>query len=173
MMRNRPVAPGRPVRRLPWALAALLSLLGCDQERIAQLEEGVATEADVRQQFGVPEIEYPEADGSRTLAFPRQPEGRTNYMITIGPDGRMSALRQVLKPADFAKVRPGMSREEVRRLLGRPGKQQVYAANPNEDWSWFWLDRQEKRVHIVTFNPEGRVLSSVDEADMRDLDPGR
>lgn len=39
-----------------WALMGLLSVLlgmaGCDPQRIAELEEGVATEADVRARFG-------------------------------------------------------------------------------------------------------------------------
>jgi hypothetical protein len=87
-----------------------LGLVACDQQRVAQLEEGVATEADVRKQFGEPAAIYNEADGGRVFDYPRQPEGRANYMITIGPDGKMSALRQVLKPAEFAKVTPGLDK---------------------------------------------------------------
>ena len=81
----------RPARLGVALLAALLSA-GCDRQRIEALEVGVATEAEVRRQFGVPAAAYREADGSTTLEYPRQPEGRQNYMITIGVDGRMSAL---------------------------------------------------------------------------------
>src|SRR5688500_18928069 len=103
--------------------AAMLALLGgllagCDSQRIAKLEEGVATEADVRREFGEPERVREEGDGSRTLEYPRQPAGRQNYLITIGPDGRMSALRQVLSARYFAMVVPGMTRQQVRDLLG-------------------------------------------------------
>ena len=93
---------------------------GCDQQRIAELEEGVSTEADVRARFGEPAAIYAEDDGSRTFEYPRQPEGQTNYMITIGTDGKMSALRQVLKQADFETILPGLERAEVRRRLGPP-----------------------------------------------------
>ena len=48
--------------------------------------------------------------------------GRQNYMITIGTDGKMSALRQVLTPQNFAKVLPGMPMEDVRKMLGKPMK---------------------------------------------------
>ncbi len=44
--------------------ASMLALVGCDQQRIIELEEGVATEADVRAKFGEPEkIWDGEADG--------------------------------------------------------------------------------------------------------------
>src|SRR5690242_2393003 len=108
-----------------WAcalLAGVLLLAGCDQRRIAKLEEGVATEADVRREFGEPAAVFAEPDGARTFEYPRQPEGQVNYFITIGADGKMSALRQVLKPASFDRVMPGMDKSAVRRLLGRPAR---------------------------------------------------
>ena len=75
---------------------------------IKELEEGVATEADVRARFGEPEKIWDAPDGGRTFEYNRQPAGYRNYMITIGTDGKMSALRQVLTPQNFAKVQPGM-----------------------------------------------------------------
>ena len=36
-------------------LTAMLALAGCDSAKVAELEEGVATEADVRARFGEPE----------------------------------------------------------------------------------------------------------------------
>lgn len=56
---------------------------------------------------------WPEADGSRTLEYNRQPMGHQNYMITIGTDGTMSALCQVLTPSVFAQVQVGMGQEQV------------------------------------------------------------
>lgn len=56
------------------ALALVMAVLagGCDPQRIDELEEGVATEADVRARFGEPVAVYPEADGapSSTRASP-------------------------------------------------------------------------------------------------------
>ncbi len=147
-------------RRL-WALVApILMLFGCDSQKIAELEEGVATEADVRARFGAPAAIHEEANGDRTFEYPRQPEGQTNYMISIGPDGRMTSLRQVLKPANFAKVVPGTDRAEVRRLLGRPAKQQTFALKNEEVWDWRFADGGESRIFSVTFDREGRVLAT-------------
>ncbi len=154
------------------AAAATLSLAACDPQRIEQLEEGVATEADVRRQFGEPAAVYPEADGGRTLEYPRQPEGQRNYMITIGADGRMSALRQVLKQADFDKVTAGLDKAQVRRLLGRPARTQTFELKQEEVWDWRYQEGQESRVFSVVFDRDGRVLRSQSQLDERQASPG-
>ena len=152
-------------------LAALLVLAACDRQKIAQLEEGVATEADVRRVLGEPAAVFPEPGGGRSLEYPRQPEGQVNYVITIGSDGKMSALRQVLKPASFEKVRPGMDKAAVRRLLGRPAKAQRYALRQEEVWDWRWLDGQEGKLFSVTFDGEGKVVASATALDPRKATP--
>lgn len=140
-------------------LAALAALVGCDQRRIEKLEEGVSTEADVRAQFGTPENVWDEPGGARTLEYNRNPSGHQNYMITIGPDGRMSALRQVLNPNTFAKVQPGMSMEQVRRMLGKPAKRTPYALKKEEAWDWRYLQPPNtSMVFTVWFDPDLRVL---------------
>ena len=150
---------GRPLIAL--TLTALLVLsTGCDPRKISELEEGVSTEADVRARFGEPAAIYEEANGERTFEYPRQPAGLTNYMISIGPDGKMSALRQVVKPADFVKVTPGLDKAQVRRLLGRPAKAQAYALKAEEVWDWRFADGPEIKVFSVTFDDSGRVVST-------------
>jgi outer membrane protein assembly factor BamE (lipoprotein component of BamABCDE complex) len=145
---------------------SLLALLGCDQQKIAKLEEGVATEADVRKQFGEPHATYNEADGGKTFEFSRQPEGQVAYMITIGADGKMSALRQVLKTSEFAKIRPGMDKGEVRRVLGKPAKTAKFDLKPDEEhWDWRWLDGQVPKIFSVTFDRDGKVMASASADD--------
>ena len=148
------------------ALGGGLMTAGCDKQKIDQLEEGVATEADVRAKFGEPAAVYSEEGGARTFEYPRQPAGQTNYMITIGTDGKMSALRQVLKPANFAQIVPGLDKAQVRRLLGLPAKTQQYALKPAEDvWDWRFADGTEGKVFSVTFDKDGRVLSTATALD--------
>jgi len=159
-----------------WAAAlcaALMGLAGCDQHKIEKLEEGVATEADVRSQFGEPESIFKEADGGKTLEYPRQPEGTTNYFITIGPDGKMTALRQVLTPANFAKVQPGMNKAAVRRLLGKPAKMATYALKDQDVWDYRYVDGNEKREFSVTFDNQRKVISSASTVDPREMQGGK
>lgn len=150
------------------ALGALGALLGCDAQRQAQLQAGVSTEADVRAAFGPPEAEYTEPDGSRVLAYPRQPEGRTNLMVVLSPTGSYRETRQVLQPASFRLIEPGQSQDQVLRTLGRPGKRQTYALKQQTEWDWYWLDGQTEMEFTVVFDASGRVLSSVSRPDMRE-----
>ena len=152
------------------ARSALLA--GCDRHKIERLEEGVASEADVRRQFGEPAATYREADGSTTLEYVRQPEGQQNYMITIGPDGRMSALRQVLKSADFAKVTAGLDKTQVRRTLGKPAATRFFELKRQEVWDWRYGEASENRIFSVTFDADGRVLSTGSTLDLRGVVPG-
>lgn len=153
-------------------LSVALALAGCDPQHIKELEEGVATEADVRARFGEPEKIWLPADlagnpfpavvsqpGARTLEYNRQPEGLVNYMITIGPDGRMSALRQVLTPQNFAQVQPGMPVEQVRKLLGKPMKVTPYALQQETHYDWRYLSAPNTpRFFTVVFDRDLKVV---------------
>lgn len=166
------------MRRFLWgavAAAALASplLTACDQQRIDKLEEGVATEADVRAQFGEPAAVIEREDGSKLLEYPRQPEGRTNYAIEIGADGKMSSLRQLLHPANFAKIKPGMAQDEVRQLLGQPGKVWNFPTKPDEStWDWRFQDGQQRMIFSVIFDGQGRVVSSHSADDSQEAQRG-
>ena len=160
-------------------LSFIAGLGGCDPARIKELEDGVSTEAYVRARFGEPEkiweaqdmasLPFPGAaaePGARTLEFNRQPAGNVNYMITIGPDGRMSLLRQVLTPQNFAKVLPGMSMEKVRKMLGKPMKVTPYALKRETHYDWRYLNPPSTpMIFTVVFNADLRVTGtgSVDE----------
>lgn len=155
-----------------WVMVSLFSifaLLGCDQQKIEKLEEGVSSEAEVRAQFGEPEKIWDGQGGTRILEFNRQPEGSTNYMISIGPDGKMSALRQVLTEQNFEKVIPGMMMEDVRKMLGKPGKINKYAMKPQEThYEWRFVQPvNQSKIFTVTFNADWRVQSTAISDDIR------
>ena len=163
-----------PSRWFAAVLAALL-LAACDPQNISELEEGVSTEADVRQRFGTPEAVWDGPDGAQIYEYNRQPAGHTNYMITIGPDGKMAALRQVLTPRNFAQVQPGTTMEEVRRMLGKPMKVSTYALKQETHYDWRYQDgpnESDRKVFTVVFTPDLRVASTLSVRDP-DLDRNR
>jgi hypothetical protein len=124
-------------------------------------------------QFGDPVTVTVEPDGSRTLDYPRQPEGWTNYVIQIGADGKMSSLRQLLNPDNFAKVKPGLGQQDVRNLLGRPAKTTPYALKNEEVWDWrFKHNGQESKLFSVTFDSSGKVVSTATADDPRETMSG-
>ena len=161
-------------------LSFLLGLAGCDSKNIAELEEGVATEADVRARFGVPEKIWDATDmastplpgaaaapGARTFEYNRQPEGNVNYMITLGADGKMTALRQVLNARTFASVLPGMPMETVRKMLGKPMKVRPYGLQQQTHYDWRYLNPPNTAmIFTVVFDQDLKVVgsSSVEEA---------
>jgi hypothetical protein len=151
-------------------LLTMFGLFGCDPLNIRELEEGVSTEADVRARFGEPENVW-DSPAGRVLEYNRQPAGQKNYMITIGADGRMSALRQVLTPENFAKVKPGMPIEEVRKMLGKPAKRTPYALKKQTEWDWRWMQPPNTpMVFTVTVDEFQYVVSSGSSYD-RSTDP--
>ena len=165
------------VRRGFWValLAAACVLAACDAKNISELEEGVSTEADVRERFGAPEAVWDGEDGAQIYEYNRQPAGYQNYQITIGADGKMSALRQVLTPRNFALVQPGMAMEEVRRMLGKPMKITQYALKRETHYDWRYFESPgvgESQVFTVVFDADLKVVRTMSVRDP-DLDRNR
>jgi len=157
------------------ALGLAMGLAACDQQAITELEEGVSTEADVRERFGAPEAVWDGPDGAQIYEYNRQPAGHQNYQITIGPDGKMLALRQVLNERTFAQITPGMPMEAVRRLLGKPMKITPFALKQETHYDWRWRNgpnESDSQVFTVIFNPDLRVVSTLSVRDP-DLDRNR
>jgi len=147
-------------------LATVLALAACDSRNISELEEGVSTEADVRARFGEPENIWDGPDRGRIFEYNRQPQGQKNYMITIGTDGKMSALRQVLTPENFARVQPGMMMEDLRKMLGKPAKVTPYALRRETEWEWRWVQPpNSSMVFTATLNDDQRVVRSGSSPD--------
>ncbi|MBN8756449.1 MULTISPECIES: outer membrane protein assembly factor BamE [Variovorax] len=147
-------------------LAVVAGLAACDSKNISELEEGVSTEADVRARFGEPENIWDGPNRGRIFEYNRQPQGQKNYMITIGTDGKMSALRQVLTPENFARVQPGMMMEDLRKMLGKPAKVTPYALRRETEWEWRWVQPPSSpMVFTATLNDDQRVVRSGSSPD--------
>lgn len=171
-------------RILPAAmLGAALALAGCDDRQSEQtvqrfkdffnaikpaplflkgLTPGVTTEAEIRGQMGRPETERVYTDGSKRLEYPRGPMGNETYVVDIDASGRFVAATQVLTAANFAKIRPGMTQDEVRRLLGKPTEVARYPLKPETVWSWRWLEDgvNQDAFFNVHFGPDGLVYTT-------------
>jgi hypothetical protein len=85
---------------------------------------------------GAPASVWKNADGSEVWEYPRGPLGVETYMVTLGPNGAVREVRQVLSDETISKLHDGMSRDEVRRLLGRPRDIGFSTLNDEEIWSW-------------------------------------
>jgi len=149
-------------KKLPGIVSCMLIatlLPACDAVIFQELKPGVSTDFEVRDQMGAPTMEWQEADGSVVWEYPRMPNGVVNYMVLIGPDKILREIRQVLTEENFARVVPGMSKSEVRRLLGKPAEENFFQLK--KEWVWRWKIKHEGNIQTffdVHFDEAGRVL---------------
>lgn len=94
-----------------------------------------ADEAEVRRLWGAPTDLHRLPGGGQRLEYATGPYGKTTWMIDLGADGRLLAARQVLQPGVLLALPPGLTREELRREIGRPGEVQPVWRGA-EVWSW-------------------------------------
>lgn len=121
--------------------AHLLSLVaavlpGCDVVSPDEFKPGIATAADVRARMGPPSAEYADPGGGTTWEYNRQPEGVTTHMLSFDAGQVLTCVEQVLSEEHFSRLAVGMSRDEVRRLLGAPGKIDTFLLKDEEVWDW-------------------------------------
>lgn len=138
-------------------LAPLAALVGCDTG-MSQLKPGVSTATEVRSVMGNPTFEWKAPDGSYTWEFARGPEGVVTYMVELGSDHVLRAIRQVLTEQYFAQIQPGMSRDAVRKVIGKPGQTMPFPNLQEEASSWrFEQSHGNPWFFNVHFAPDGTV----------------
>lgn len=128
--------------------------------RQTALEPGVSGIADVRAAFGQPYRSYPEPDGGKTLEFSSQPNGITCYMVRLDAAGRFVSVHDALSEAGLARIKPGMSREQVSRLLGNHRSVEFFRLSGEEVWDWN-VDNRNGPGIATRFNvhfKDGRVV---------------
>jgi outer membrane protein assembly factor BamE (lipoprotein component of BamABCDE complex) len=121
-------------------VADVLNAIKPDEWLLKDIKPGLSTVEDVRRQMGKPEIVWQNEDGSQRLEYPRGPNGTKTYMLDFDPDGRLLSIDQVLTADNIRRVRSGMSKDDVRRLLGKPTEIARYALKQEEVWSWHWVE---------------------------------
>lgn len=153
----------RRVLTLFAGVLALLALQACDQIAMHELKPGASSIIEVRDRLGPPGQEWRNEDGTTVLEYSRQPEGNECFMLTIGSDGILQRIDQVLVDANFARIRPGMSGDEVRRILGKPAARHTYELKKETLWEWrIGQDNPmaEPLYFNVTFDAGGQVIGS-------------
>jgi outer membrane protein assembly factor BamE (lipoprotein component of BamABCDE complex) len=143
-------------------LAGVASFSGCASFDGRGLQPGVASEADVRQLMGAPAAVWPEASGGSLLSYPRGPMGLQTYMVRIDANGRLAALEQALDKTHFDRVRRGMSKDDVGRLIGPPGTSKAFQKPDLIFWEYRYRDVWDYvSIFSVIFGPDGRVDSTM------------
>ena len=134
-------------------ISSVLGLLGCDQGA-QSLRPGVSRVQDVRKAMGEPGWQWSNPIGS-TWEYP---DGPRTWMIDISKDDLVVTVRQVLDPAYFARLQPGMGTEEVLRLIGHPSRKMTFERLGETVWSWTYDEGPNTGIIFnAHFDVEGRL----------------
>src|SRR6266704_5628370 len=141
------------------ALTALAFLAaGCANfSAISPGESALTVEARV----GPPGTVWKNADGSEVWEYPMGPAGVQTFMIDIGADHAVQAVRQVLREETFSKVVAGTSRDDVRRLLGRPKEVWYFPPRDEEVWVWRYFEINYRFFNVLFDRTSGTVRNTL------------
>jgi hypothetical protein len=154
----------RPSLRL--AAVALL-VAGCAALGPPSFAPGTAM-SDVESRMGKPGNVVKAPDGDTVWQYPNGPLGQTTYMVRFGPDQRTRSVYQALTLRQFAKVQPGVSRDEVRLVLGPPGETMRFGRMNEEVWSYrYQASAGDNRIFNVHLDATtGTVRGTSDQEDL-------
>ena len=116
-----------------------LLVSGCAGYSGSNLKPGVSTLPEVHATMGKPAMTWKNPDGSQQLAYPRGPAGTQTFMAHVGPDGKLRRIEKVLDLEHFSRIRAGMSKDEVLRVLGPPGSEWTEYYSRRNELAWSWL----------------------------------
>lgn len=124
------------------SLIGTLLLAACASYSGSGLTPGEARLDKVQALMGQPALRWQDADGSVQLAYPRGPAALDTYMVRLAPDGRLQNIANVLDEQTFARIRAGMSKDEVLRLIGPPDHSRSAYFKARDELAWEWRFRE-------------------------------
>jgi hypothetical protein len=155
------------------ALLALASLAaGC--ANFSAISPGDSARS-VEARVGAPGTVWKNADGSEVWEYPQGFYAVQTFMVAFDPKHAVREVRQVLNEAYFSRIQPGMSREDVRRLIGKPREIWYYPARDEETWTWRYYDINYKFFNVLFDRSGGTVRTTLrlDEVLLPNGDRGR
>lgn len=145
-------------------LCLVLLVASCASYDGRGLRPGASSEAELRQVMGEPAMQFPNGDGSRRLAYPRGPLGTQTYMATVSRDGIVQSIEPVLDDGTFNAIRPGLTQDEVLRMIGPPRDTMTFPRQGHIAWDWKYQDTWGyPAIFSVTFDHDGRVVSKISQ----------
>ncbi|MDD2873705.1 MAG: hypothetical protein PHG21_08755 [Azoarcus sp.] len=114
-------------------LVGMVSLAGC---AAFEPPRPFTTEAEALAARGEPSRRWQNDDTTTTLEYATQPNGETCLMIQVDPGGIVLRQWDALSDENLARVRKGMSPDEVSRLLGQHRSEQTFPLSGETVWDW-------------------------------------
>lgn len=114
---SMPEIEGAQMKKMLLVMAVVL-LSGCASYSGRGLAPGSANLDDVLRTMGPPAMRWDHADGTKQLSYPRGPYSSESFMVNIGADGKLQSIHNTLQPVTMGRIKPGLTKEDVLRLLG-------------------------------------------------------
>ena len=154
-------------RSLLEVVAAALLVSGCAALEPPSFPAGTAM-SEVESRMGKPKAIVKAPDGDTVWQYPSGPVGQTTYMVRFGLDQRTRSVYQALTLGQFAKIQPGVPRDEVRLLLGPPAETMFFSRMNEEVWSYHYqAAAADNRIFNVNLDAKtGTVRGTSDQTDL-------
>jgi outer membrane protein assembly factor BamE (lipoprotein component of BamABCDE complex) len=144
-------------------LAALLAA-ACASYGGASLRPGASSEAEVLQVMGAPAMRFTDNDGSKVLVYPRGPLGTQTFMVRLDARGVVRSIDPVLGDDTFNAIQPGLTTDDVVRMIGPPRETMTFERLGHEAWDYKYVDTWGyPAIFSVTFDRDGRVVSKISQ----------
>ena len=111
----------------------------------------------VADRVGKPATVWKNGDGSELWQYPQGYYATQTFIVTVDPDQRVREIHQALSEPYFSKVQPGMVRDDVYRLLGRPREVWYFGARDEETWTWRYYNTAYMFFNVLFDRTQGTV----------------
>ena len=145
--------PGLLAKTIAALLVAAL-VAGC--AIFSRIEPGDTADS-VIDRFGHPDTIWENPDGSEVWQFPQGFYATETFMVTIGPDRKVKGVHQALSEPFLSQIQPGMTKDDVHRILGRPREIWRFPSRNNETWTWRYRDTNFMLFHVLFDTRTGKV----------------
>jgi hypothetical protein len=129
------------LRKLALACCVIL-LSACAMLGGPAFTPGTTTQAEVLAYMKAPNYAWEEPNGIQRLFWTSGPAGTSTIMARFDAKKRLISYEEVLNMQHFADIQPGMSMDEVTRLVGPPydGWTTYFKARDELVWEWRYCD---------------------------------
>lgn len=115
----------------------------------------------VEARVGAPGAVWKNSDGSEVWEYPQGFYAVQTFMVAFDSYHAVREVREVLNESYFSRIRPGMSREDVRRLIGKPREIWYFPARDEETWTWRYYDITYRFFNVLFDRSEGTVRTTL------------
>jgi len=143
------------VRAAALVLVALVA--GC--ANFSRIEVGDHEDAVV-DRVGRPQTVWKNPDGSEIWQFPQGFFATETFIVTLGPDRTVQRVHNALSEPYFSMIQPGMSQDDVFRILGAPREVWRFPARNEETWTWRFKDTNFMLFNVLFDQSTGKVRST-------------